>query len=47
MPLLADLLRFGRLSAADAAAHLVRRHNLPHKTIALARLARAAELLGP
>jgi len=47
VPLLADLLRFGGLSAAEAAAHLVRRHNLPHKTIALARLARAAELLGP
>lgn len=41
---LAELLRFGGLPA-DAAVQQCRRHNLPHKTVALARLARAAELL--
>lgn len=43
--LLAELLRFGGLPDAEPAAQLCRRHNLPHKTIALARLAAAAELL--
>ena len=44
--LLADLLSYAGFADAEAAARLCRRHNLPHKTIALARLARAAELLG-
>lgn len=43
--LLADLLRLGGFHDADTAVRLCRRHNLPHKTIALARLAEAADLL--
>ncbi|TFB55612.1 hypothetical protein [Cryobacterium tagatosivorans] len=43
--LLAALLRLGGFADADAAEQLCRRQNLPHKVIALARLAAAQALL--
>jgi len=46
-PLLAALLRLGGFPDARVAERLCRRQNLPHKTIALARLAAAQEIMTP